>query len=149
MLILTGIAAYCSVGLAESSASPFLLAQERNLGGFDYQTLPRLYAVILVILCAANLFFILRARKKSPVTVEGDGTRPDRRLVLRTIGTAVLLAAYTLLLPYISFFAATAVFMFLLFRLYGRRNLFVNGGIALTGSFVFWFFFVKVANLSI
>ncbi|MBP3731471.1 MAG: tripartite tricarboxylate transporter TctB family protein [Mailhella sp.] len=148
-LVLIGVSAasLMTIGMAEDSASPFLLAQERSLGGIDYSSFPRLYAIVLIILCGLNVALLIK--KRGWTTQQDASQEKRRRIVWLTLATGVLTLVYTLLLPYINFVVVTAVFLFVMFRLYGRTNLLKNSTVAVAGSVLFWVVFVYLSHLTI
>ncbi len=151
-LIGLGIAAYLTIGLAEGSASKFLLRQERGMGSLDYQSLPKIYSLALIAFCAANVLLlqIKRRRAESPQENAAPSDPRKRRLtVFRTAGTVLLLLAYVFAMQFTPFFAVTAVFLFLLFNLYGKTNPKISLPLSLAGALFFWVVFIKIANLPI
>ena len=166
VLMGVGLVALMTIGMAEETASQFLLAQERALGALDYQSLPKIYAIALIILCAANIGLLYLKNKNAENTItpspdeageagepdDGSGLTPEemkRRTLVRTVGTAVLLIAYCLIMPFISFFISTAIFLLLLFMLYGKTDLKISLPLSLAGAAFFWVVFIKIANLPI
>jgi hypothetical protein len=162
VLIVLGIIAYLTIGLSEDTASRFLLRQERELGAMDYQSLPRIYSIALVVLCSLNIGLTLYKNRQEKLaglesdvaradaaTEEEAGQAPPALVRARTLGTAALLAVYALVMPHVPFYASTALFLFLLFLLYGKTNLKVVLPLTLAGTFLFWFTFIKVASLPI
>lgn len=153
VLILLGFFAYMTIGLAEGSASKFLLRQERNMGALDYKSLPQIYAVALILLCTTNIFLIIMKQRKSNQTGSTCESRlnaaPQKIVALRTIGTAALLIAYAAVMPFVPFFVSTAVFLFLLFVLYGKTRLKILLPLTIGGTAFFWFVFIKIASLPI
>lgn len=142
-----GAAALCSVNLAEQSASPFLLAQERALGGVDFSTFPMLYAILLIACCLINILLLL---KKGISGIKDSTTLARRRhICLLTVLTAIFTVLYTLFLPHVPFALDTAVFLFVMFHLYGQRHLLKNLAVSLSCSALFWFIFIKLSHLNI
>ncbi len=148
VLIAIGAAAMCTVGLAEDSASPFLLSQERALGGgLDYGTFPRIYAGALIILGVLNILLI----SKSGLREGTHAGQPEKRrqIALLTVLTGIFTLVYTLSLPYVPFVPATTVFLFAMFRLYGQKSLLRNAVIAAAGAGLLWFVFIRLSHLAI
>lgn len=109
-------------------------------GQVTHSTLPIVYAAILLfltLLLAAKALLRLR---------QPDGSAPAFSLAtavwLRIAGTLACLLAYALLLQTVPFVVLTAVFLALLFILYGHRRLLpvtlvaVIGAVALDGLFI-------------
>lgn len=156
ILALVGVGAYATVGMAEGSASVFLLKQERAMGALDYQTLPKICAIGMIALSLVNISMILFKRKKEEAIVLGEPqadikpmTNNKKTIFVRTAGSLVLLVLYALLLPYIHFVVLTAVFLFVLFFLYGKTKIAPAAMVAGIGATAFWIVFIKIANLSI
>ncbi|MBO4318321.1 MAG: tripartite tricarboxylate transporter TctB family protein, partial [Mailhella sp.] len=118
-----------------------------SLGGIDYSSFPKLYAVILIVLCSVNILLLM----KKGVSTQGGDASPEkrRRILILTLLTGAITVIYTLLLPYVNFIAVTSVFLFVMFCLYGRKNMLLNGGVAVGGSVLFWFVFIFLSHLSI
>ena len=148
VLIGVGCTALGTIGLSEDSASPFLLSQERSLGGLDYRTFPRIYAVILIILSLVNVLILLKSRYRAD---DGVKFSPEKRrhIFILTIATAVLTLIYTIILPYVNFIAATFIFLIVMFWIYGQRRIFLNIIVSAGCSAVFWIVFVKLSHLTI
>ena len=148
-LVLLGIGAgaLCSIDASEGSASSFLLNQERELGGIDFSTFPKIYAILLMICCAANILLLL---KKGLRDSPGKDSRERRRHILLLTGlTAALTLLYTLLLPHMPFILATLAFLFLMFWIYGERHLWKNLAVSAGCSVLFWCVFIKLSHLNI
>ena len=153
-LIFLGIGAYLTIGWGESSASPFLLRQERAMGALDYQSMPKIYAIALVLFCAINILFQFtkrsieqRAAEQAALDAEAKDLIHEQIIRFRTVATIVVSAAYALLLPYVFFFPATVIFLFVMFWVYGQRNLKITLPISLVGAFCLWGLFIKLAGL--
>lgn len=149
-LICLGVFALLTIELAEDSASPFLLRQERSMGTLDYTTLPNISALALIVLSAANIGLIKFKHRKTKPSAAADSTPTQHKLVRwRTVGTAIFLLAYTLALPHVPFFFSTALFLATLFWLYGLQQWKKNIAIACIGSGFFWLIFVYISSLAL
>lgn len=163
VLVGVGIAALLTIELAEETASKFLLQQERVLGALDYRSLPRIYAIALIVLCTANIGLLYFKSRTGGKTITASVAEPKpgddnsgldpaakkRRTIIRTVGTAILLVVYSLAMPCASFFLGTALFLLLLFLLYGKTDLRISLPLSLAGAVFFWIVFIKIANLPI
>ena len=148
VLIGVGCTALGTIRLSEDSASPFLLSQERALGGLDYSTFPRLYAIALIVLALINILMLIRNRINDE-NAEKVSPEKRRRIIILTIETALFTFIYTILLPYVNFIVDTAVFLFVMFWIYGQRKLLLNIAVSAGCSAVFWFVFVRLSHLTI
>ena len=154
-----GIFAYLTIGQSESSASPFLLNQERALGALDYSSLPKIYAVTLVVCCVANLLLQSIKRRREQQTPEYQVLKekaeakapPDLQqqdlIRFRTLATISLTVLYSLLLPHTPFLYPTIAFLFAMFWVYGQRNLMRTLLVSILGGFSLWGLFIKLASL--
>ncbi len=149
-MIALSFVAYFTIGFAEDTASSFLLRQERSMGGIDYQTVPKICAIVLAILSALNILIVVVKKKKVSVEDSVVVDKKEKQLVtIRIIGTLILLLIYALLLAKIPFALLTFAFIFSLFRLYGQSNYVKNAMIAAAISAGFWLLFIQVAKLSL
>lgn len=152
-LVCLGVLALMTIGMAEDSASPFLLQQERSMGTLDYQTLPNISAIALIVLSIANIGLItFKSKRTTAAQTEKTQTADHLQakiVQIRTAGTALLLVLYTLVLPHVPFFISTAIFLGLLFWLYGRKNWKITLCVACVGAGFFWFIFVYVSSLAL
>ncbi len=148
-MIALSCVAYFTVGFAEDTASSFLLRQERSMGAMDYQTVPKICAIVLAILSICNiLIVILKKNKAAQAEVKVD--KRERQIVaVRILGSLVALVVYAALLSKIPFAILTFFFIFALFRLYGQSNYVKNALIAALISAGFWLLFIQVAKLSL
>jgi hypothetical protein len=152
--IILGTFAYLTIGWAESTASPFLLNQERAMGALDYSSLPRIYALALVACCAANILLMFTKRnqeqqaeeaKKKAATAPGE--EQQRVIRFRTLGTLFLVIVYSLLLKYVPFLYLSMVFLLVMFWVYGQRNFKITIPISVIGALCLWGLFIKLASL--
>ena len=153
-LIALGALAYLTIGWAEESASPFLLRQERALGALDYASLPKIYAIALVAFCAVNILLQFTKRRRAQRAEEekaaaeaAESPQSQKSIRFRTLATIVLIFLYALLLPRTPFLYSTAVFLFVMFWVYGQRNLKLTIPVSAGGALCLWALFIKLANL--
>ena len=152
--IILGIVAYLTIGWAESTASPFLLRQERAMGALDYSSLPRIYAIALVVCCVANILLMFTKRHQEQQAAEEKKkteTAPDEErqqtIRFRTLATLVLVIAYSLLLKYVPFLYLSMAFLLVMFWVYGQKDLKIIIPVSVIGAFCLWGLFIKLASL--
>ena len=156
--IICGLVAYLTIGWAESSASPFLLRQERAIGALDYSSLPRIYAIALVVCCVANILLMFtkkyqeqQAKEEKKKAAAVLGAAPDevrqRMIRFRTLSTLVLIIAYSLLLRYVPFLYLSMAFLLVMFWVYGQKNLKITIPVSVVGALCLWGLFIKLASL--
>ena len=89
-----------------------------------FATLPRLYAGLLVglggVLAASSLVKRLREARGHSAVHRIRSPLADATVLVRTFGSIVLLVLYVLGLQQFSFFPVTAIFLAVMFFLYGR-----------------------------
>lgn len=95
---------------------------------------------VILILCGlyylASTFKKVKEKKESPLPWKG----PASFCILAMI-------FYSLLLPYIGYFIATAVFVFVATRLFGEQSWVTSTLIAGISGTVFWFVFIYLAQI--
>lgn len=122
-----------------------------------FATLPSIYAGLLVALSGTlgGVALLGLLRERSVRRKSGSGNRRTAPRAgglsaldgLRTVGTIVAVLVYALLLKYVNFFALTAVFLLVMFHLYGQRSLLRTGVVALVGAAAFHALFVMALKL--
>ncbi len=119
-------------------------------GGMTWRTMPFVYAGLLVVF---SLIYVVQsvARIRAEVAADaGDGPSANDKVVLvRRGATLGFLLAYVLLLRVFGFAVMTPLFLFALFRLYGRGHWRGDLGIALVGGLLLWGLFVRVLRLNL
>lgn len=154
LFIVVGVIAYMTIGWGEGTASPFLLRQERAMGTLDYQSMPKIYAIALIVFSTINILFQFTKRSREQRAAEEQARAEEvldigrmRMIRFRTAVTLVLVVAYALLLPYTPFMPATIVFLFFMLRIYGQKDIKITLPVSLAGAFCLWGLFIKLADL--
>ncbi|UCH20335.1 MAG: tripartite tricarboxylate transporter TctB family protein [Deltaproteobacteria bacterium] len=127
-----------------------------------YATLPKIYSWILILLVClymAKVVFAIwkdRAAEKRPIGGdEPKESAPEiayssqKVILLRTIGTVIIVLAYVLLLEHLHFFILTILFLFVLFFVYGQRSILKITAVSICGGTVFYILFIHILKLPI
>ena len=152
LLIVLGILAVININSGE-------VGKITETATLTHSTLPTIYGVLLIFLASVILIGALGKlitgrrgsgpQKINPVT-ETVSLKVNRMTVLmRTLGTLVLLVAYSFLLAYVNFVTLTALFLALLFILFGRRRPLQIALASILGSAGFYIIFIYFLNLPI
>ncbi len=145
-------AAFIAVGVA----ALVVLARTKAGGssGADvvgFATLPRLYAGLLVglgaLLAASSLFKMLRDARSHHVAPKVRSAFADPIVLMRAFGSIVLMILYVLGLQQFPFFPVTAVFLAVMFFLYGRGPIWRVLLVAILGGAVLDVLFIRIINL--
>ncbi len=132
-------------------------AQAITSGTLTPATMPSIYAGLLIALTLVFIANILRrlhaersaARREEQIQAGTDSesepiTAIQRKTIgIRTAATLAAVLAYVLLLEYLHFFVVTALFLAVMFFVFGQRSLkkialvSVCGGVALYGLFIY------------
>lgn len=130
--------------------------QVADTESLTFATMPTIYGSILLLLSA--IFFLgslrqfLSAKHRIPSkTTEGaESDSPSSRTVITRIGlTLVILVTYVVLLEYVQFLVVTALFLFVMFWVFGQRSLWKMAAVALLGGASFYGLFIYVLDLPI
>ena len=127
-----------------------------------YATLPTIYSWILILLVslymAKTVFAIWKDRtdEKQPINQNEPKERApeityasQKVIILRTIGTLLILLAYVLLLEHVHFFILTILFLSVLFFVYGQRSIPKIAAVSVCGGTVFYILFIHILKLPI
>ncbi|MFQ5936057.1 MAG: tripartite tricarboxylate transporter TctB family protein [Acidiferrobacterales bacterium] len=125
-----------------------------------FATMPSIYAGLLIGLSllfgATATFEILRERRSKKGTIDAAAVRSEetsgasRKITaVRTVSTVVAVVVYVLLLEYIHFLALTAIFLFVMFQLYGQRSVVGTGAVAIVGAAALHGLFITILKLPI
>lgn len=128
------------------------------IGSIGFSTLPTIYAGLIVVFAAVIGVVALagmwreRALQRpspSPEDTAGPGkSGPSQKLVaIRTLGTIAVVGVYASLLKHVGFFVLTAVFLFIMFQLYGQRSLVQTTIVALIGAAAMHGLFITALKL--
>lgn len=133
-----------------------VLAHTRS-GGTDvadvvgFATLPRLYAGLLVglggVLAASSLIKRLREARGHSAVHRIRSPLADPTVLVRTFGSIVLLVLYVLGLQQFSFFPVTAIFLAVMFFLYGRGPIWRVLLVAVIGAAALDVLFIRIIDL--
>jgi Na+/melibiose symporter-like transporter len=160
-LLGVGVFALIAIG-ATSEQSRIVSAATLN-----FASLPTIYAKVLIFLVGVYLLTIFidihKQRKTSQIQnngrssasekeIETDQSSPtwsSRVIILRMIGTLLLLVLYVFCLEYIHFMIATTVFLFCMFYVFGQKSLKKITMVSIAGGAAFYLLFIKGLNLPI
>jgi len=127
-----------------------------------YATMPTIYSWILILLVAIYIAKTIFAIWKEPVNekqpTNGDEPKAilpeaafllQKTIILRTIGTLLILLTYVLLLEHVHFLILTILFLSVLFFVYGQRSIPKIAAVSACGGIVFYFLFIYILKLPI
>lgn len=109
--------------------------------GLSFNTLPGLYAGLLLFLCLISAASTLFSRKRAAMPPA------DKKSLIRAAATIVLLLCFVALLGKVFFALLCAGFLCLLFVVYGKRNIVQIAGICLAGAAGLHLIFVTALGL--
>ena len=138
VLAAIAVTAIVSISTTERPAMSFQFAS-----GLEFGTLPKLYAGLMLLLCLINAAYALFARKKQAADVPAT----DKLSPVRAAVTIVMLFAFVSLMGKIHFVFLCAGFLFILFLVYGKRNMLQVTGISLGGAVALHGIFVIALGL--
>ena len=125
VLAAIAVTALVSISATERPAMSFQYAS-----GLEFGTLPKLYAGLMLLLCLINAAYALFARKKQTA----DAPASDKLSLMRAAATIGMLFVFVSLIGKIHFALLCAGFLFILFLIYGKRNMIQIVGISLGGA---------------
>ncbi|MEF2553973.1 tripartite tricarboxylate transporter TctB family protein [Aurantimonas sp. A2-1-M11] len=117
-----------------------------STGRLDYAAVPTIASLGIVILSLIYLAGSLRRAFSAPLVLE-NRTPIAWSVVVRRIGTLLLLIGFILMLKQIPFFIASAIFLSAMFVLLGQTSLWRIGLVALVGAGALHLLFVVALSL--
>ena len=131
-----------------------------------YAAMPSIYAWLLIALVALFMATTFRAmwverqvqHNEEDKTVAPRGEAQDdakalpirrKTILLRTLGTLVMLLAYVLLLEYVHFMILTTLFLFVMFLVFGQRSIKKIAVVSICGGIAFYLLFIYALNMPI
>jgi len=142
--------------IALGVAALVVLAHTRSGGtsGADvigFASLPRVYALLLIVLggmlAASSAARLLREARGRVQPHRIRSALADPTILMRMIGSIVLLVLYAVGLQYFVFFPVTAVFLAAMFLLYGRGPIWRVILVSLLGAGAFDVLFIRIIDL--
>ena len=133
-----------------------VLAHTRSGGGnvanvVGFATLPRFYAALLIglggLLAVSSLVKLLREVRGHQAVHRIRSALADPVVLMRTFGSIVLLVLYVLGLQQLAFFPVTAVFLAVMFFLYGRGPIWRVLIVAVVGAAALDILFIRIIDL--
>lgn len=123
-------------------------------GGITWQTMPFVYAGLLLLLgviYAAQSYKKIRQEMATPILVEVDAQEVDdqKKIWFRRVGSLILLLIFVSLLKILGFAVMAPLFLFSLFRLYQRGNWKGDLIISVIGGICLWFLFVPILHMNL
>ncbi|MEZ5650087.1 MAG: tripartite tricarboxylate transporter TctB family protein [Burkholderiaceae bacterium] len=125
-------------------------------GGLSWQSLPFIYSGLLLVLTAVYALSAVRALMAARRQARPDRAAPDARTSdddaerltnRRRAAVALCTLLYALALPRFGFVISTPVLLFVLFRVFGRKDSVRNGITALVGGALLALLFIGVLHL--
>jgi len=138
-----------------------------SAAALTYAAMPTIYAWVLIALVALFMATTLRAMWVERLAVQrdeeddtvapGDEAQGDvetlgvrrKTILLRIWGTLVVLLAYVLLLEYVHFMILTALFLFVMFLVFGQRSIKKIAAVSICGGAAFYFLFIYILKTPI
>jgi len=142
--------------IALGSAALIVLAHTHSGGAnvadvVGFGTLPRLYAGLLVglgaLLAGSSLIKLLQEARGRAAVLRIRSPLADPTVLMRTLGSMVLLVLYVLGLQQFTFFPVTAVFLAVMFFLYGRGPIWRVLLVAVVGAAALDVLFIRLIDL--
>lgn len=144
VLIVVGVGALIVLAHTKSGGT-----DSANVVGFA--TLPRLYAALLVglglLLAGTSGVQVIKERRGTVTPTMVSSALSDPIVLMRAIGTVVLLVLYVVGLEALPFFPVTVAFLALMFLIYGRKPLWRVLIVAAVGAAALDVVFVRIIEL--